>query len=51
VLDEYAVAPYDDAELYRLRAFGVTDIEDDASVLLAPEVLADPEGNEFCLVR
>ncbi|MFI6320262.1 VOC family protein [Nonomuraea sp. NPDC050556] len=96
VLDGYAVAPYDEAELARLRANGVDDPEDDPTVLveaasgprlwfqLVPEpkavknrlhldlrdddverlvglgatvvgtrpgwvVLADPEGNEFCL--
>ncbi|MFC8733060.1 VOC family protein [Luteimicrobium sp. NPDC057192] len=100
-LEGYAVAPYDDAELARLRALGVTDVADDPTVLvepadggprlwfqrvpegkvvknrvhldlLAPDlegevgrltalgatvlarhadhvVLADPEGNEFCL--
>ncbi|TDC76816.1 VOC family protein [Streptomyces hainanensis] len=100
-LDGYAVAPYDDAELARLRAAGITSTEDDPTVLvettgggprlwfqLVPEarsaknrvhldlraadpeaeirrltalgatvrarhadntVLADPEGNEFCL--
>ncbi|MFB9238661.1 hypothetical protein ACFFWC_24560 [Plantactinospora siamensis] len=36
-LDGYAVAPYDDAELARLRANGIGDL------------LADPEGNEFCV--
>lgn len=101
VLDGYAVAPYDDEELARLRALGVHDPEDDPSVLVegpagaprlffnrvpepktvknrvhldvrAPDrdaevarlvaagasqvgrhenwvVLADPEGNEFCV--
>ena len=96
VLDGYEVAPYDDAELERLRAAGIDDPEDDPSVLveapgngprlwfqLVPEekvvknrvhvdvygdadeliargatlidrlprwtVLADPEGNEFCV--
>jgi hypothetical protein len=102
VLDGYAVAPYDEAELARLRANGIVDVEDDPTVLveradgaaprlffqLVPEpktaknrlhldlratdptaevrrlvdlgarvlaehdgfvVLADPEGNEFCL--
>jgi hypothetical protein len=101
VLDGYAVAPYDDAELARLRTLGVHDPEDDPSVLVegpagaprlffdrvpepktvknrvhldlrAPDrdaevarlvaagavevgrhenwvVLADPEGNEFCV--
>ena len=34
VLDGYAVAPYDDAELDRLRALGITDIEDDPTVLV-----------------
>lgn len=103
VLDGYAVAPYDAAELARLRALGITSVEDDPTVLveagpgeprlffqLVPEakvvknrlhldlrsddagreldlitglggrllathddhhVLADPEGNEFCLQR
>jgi Glyoxalase-like domain len=103
-LDDYAVAPYDDAELARLRVLGIDDVEDDPSVLLMPRspdrpriwfqrvpeaksvknrvhldlrcadialeagrlidlgarviavreeltVLADPEGNEFCLIR
>jgi hypothetical protein len=102
VVDGYRVAPYDDAELERLRANGITDPEDDPSVLVesdpgvrprlwfqrVPEpkrvknrvhldlrasdrvaevarlvglgasvidefdgwtVLADPEGNEFCV--
>ncbi|MFJ3406016.1 VOC family protein [Promicromonospora sp. NPDC090134] len=101
VLDGYAVAPYDDEELARLRTLGVHDPEDDPSVLVegpagaprlffnrvpepktvknrvhldvrAPDrdaevarlvaagasevgrhedwvVLADPEGNEFCV--
>jgi hypothetical protein len=103
-LDGYAIAPYDHAEIERLRAMGIDDVEDDPSVLvqgpgleprfffqLVPEsktvknrvhvdlrcddmdaetarlvalgarvlattgptdnwvVLADPEGNEFCL--
>ncbi|WP_042394428.1 VOC family protein [Streptacidiphilus carbonis] len=100
-LDGYTVAPYDDAELARLRSLGITRPEDDPTVLveaadggprlwfqLVPEprsvknrvhvdllaedpeaeirrltglgatvqarhsdnvVLADPEGNEFCL--
>jgi hypothetical protein len=99
VLDDHAVAPYDDAELERLRANGIDSPEDDPSVLLAgtPRIwlrrvseskvvrnrlhldlraadptaelnrlvqlgatvdgrfehgvrLADPEGNEFCLI-
>ncbi|MFD4600815.1 VOC family protein [Streptomyces sp. NPDC058464] len=102
VLDDYAVAPYDDTELARLRALGFDGPEDDPTVLLEPvsggaprlwfqlvpeqkqvknrvhpdvtttdmeaetvrltdlgatvlarhadhTVLADPEGNEFCL--
>ncbi|MFD0318950.1 VOC family protein [Streptomyces flavalbus] len=100
-LDGYAVAPYDEAELARLRSLGITRTEDDPTVLVeradggprlwfqrVPEVkvvknrvhldlraadpgaevrrltalgatvrarhadnvvLADPEGNEFCL--
>ncbi|AQZ66476.1 unnamed protein product [[Actinomadura] parvosata subsp. kistnae] len=98
-LDAYEVAPYDEAELARLRSIGVDDPEDDPTVLVeggpvrlwfqrVPErkivknrlhldlraddpdaemerllglgaelvrthddwtVLADPEGNEFCL--
>ncbi|MGP4110660.1 VOC family protein [Streptomyces sp. 4N509B] len=103
-LEGYAVAPYDAAELARLRAFGIEDPEDDPTVLVEPQgprnggprlwfqrvpepktgknrlhldllthnveveiarltelgakvlsrheqitILADPEGNEFCL--
>jgi hypothetical protein len=33
-LDGFQVAPYDDAELARLRADGITDPEDDPSVLV-----------------
>jgi hypothetical protein len=33
-LDGYRVAPYDEAELARLRAVGVDDPEDDPSVLV-----------------
>jgi hypothetical protein len=33
-LDGYEVAPYDDAELARLRALGVEDPEDDPTVLV-----------------
>lgn len=105
VLEDYEVAPYDDAEIKRLRQLGVDDPEDDPTVLVecrvrgprlwfqsVPEaktvknrghldlgcddvdnelerlralgatvlpdqpsdtliVLADPEGNEFCLLR
>ncbi|MGP3935663.1 VOC family protein [Nonomuraea sp. KM88] len=34
VLDGYAVAPYDEAELARLRADGIDDPEDDPTVLV-----------------
>jgi hypothetical protein len=34
VLDGYAVAPYDEAELKRLRANGIDDPEDDPTVLV-----------------
>jgi hypothetical protein len=37
VLDGYAVAPYDQAELERLRANGIDDPEDDPSVLVVAE--------------
>ncbi|HUQ39510.1 MAG TPA: VOC family protein [Acidimicrobiales bacterium] len=103
VLDGYAVAPYDEAEVTRLAGLGIDDPEDDPNVLVeaaggprlwftqVPEgklvknrvhldlrcadveaesnrlvalgarflspwpdgegiVMADPEGNEFCLV-
>ncbi|ADD45964.1 VOC family protein [Stackebrandtia nassauensis] len=33
-VDGYAVAPYDDEELARLRSFGITDTEDDPTVLV-----------------
>ena len=33
-LDDYEVAPYDEAELARLRSIGVDDPEDDPSVLV-----------------
>ena len=35
-LDNYDVAPYDDDELDRLRSIGVTDVEDDPTVLVEP---------------
>jgi hypothetical protein len=35
-LDGYRVAPYDQAELDRLRQQGITDVEDDPSVLVEP---------------
>jgi Glyoxalase-like domain len=37
VLDGYAVAPYDEAELTRLRAAGIDSPEDDPTVLVEPE--------------
>ncbi len=33
-LDGYAVAPYDDAEVARLAALGIHDLEDDPTVLV-----------------
>lgn len=39
-LDDYEVAAYDDAELGRLRGLGISDPEDDPTVL----VEADPGG-------
>src|ERR1700693_4106736 len=33
-LDGYAIAPYDDAEIARLRSLGIHDIEDDPAVLI-----------------
>jgi hypothetical protein len=41
-LDGYAVAPYDDVELARLRAKGINDPEDDPSVLVEPAVPGAP---------
>ena len=35
-IDGYRVAPYDDAELARLRSIGVNDPEDDPVVLVEP---------------
>jgi Glyoxalase-like domain len=35
-LDDYDVAPYDEAELARLRAAGIYDTEEDPSVLVEP---------------
>lgn len=50
-LDGYQVAPYDDAELARLWANGIDGPEE---VLAEHErfvTLADPQGNEFCVLR
>lgn len=41
-MDGYSVAPYDDEELARLRANGVTDPEEDPSVLVEPPVPGAP---------
>ncbi|MQY32705.1 hypothetical protein SRB17_06590 [Streptomyces sp. RB17] len=41
-LDGYAVAPYDDAELARLRSLGITSTEDD--VLPVPDRLITTSG-------
>jgi hypothetical protein len=41
-LDEYDVAPYDDAELDRLRGLGIFDPEDDPGVLVEPGPAAGP---------
>ena len=39
VLDDYEIAPYDEAEIERLRGIGVDDVEDDPAVLVeAPGV-------------
>jgi hypothetical protein len=46
VLDGYAVAPYDEEELARLRALGIDDPEDDPTVLLE-----STDGPRLWLVR
>jgi hypothetical protein len=35
-LEDYRVAPYDDGELARLRSMGITDVDDDPTVLVEP---------------
>jgi hypothetical protein len=45
-LDGYAVAPYDEEELARLRALGIDDPEDDPTVLLE-----SADGPRLWLVR
>jgi Glyoxalase-like domain len=35
-IDDYQLAPYDDAELARLRSIGINDPEDDPTVLVEP---------------
>jgi hypothetical protein len=42
IVDGYRVAPYDEAELARLRANGVFDPEDDPTVLVEPDVAGRP---------
>ncbi|HEX9339306.1 MAG TPA: VOC family protein, partial [Pseudonocardiaceae bacterium] len=39
------------AELARLRALGATPVDVGQSGDVSWHVLADPEGNEFCLCR
>ena len=34
VLDDYEIAPYDDAEIARLKEMGIDDVEDDPGVLV-----------------
>ena len=41
-LDGYEVAPYDEAELDRLRAAGIYDPEDDPTVLVEPSAAGTP---------
>jgi Glyoxalase-like domain len=41
-LDDYDVAPYDEAELARLRSAGIYDTEDDPSVLVEPAAGTGP---------
>jgi hypothetical protein len=48
VLDGYRVAPYDDAEIARLAALGILDVEDDPSVLVEPE---DGVGSRYWFQR
>ena len=43
LLDGYAVRPYDQAEIDRLAALGLTPETD-------PTVMRDLEGNQFCIV-
>lgn len=38
LLHGYAVAPYDEAELNRLRSLGITSVEDDPTVLVEAEL-------------
>ena len=47
-LDGYRVAPYDSAELERLRGMGVVDLEDDPSVVVEPAL---GEGHRYLFMR
>jgi Glyoxalase-like domain len=47
-LDGYAIAPYDDAEIERLRGLGIDDIEDDPSVMVEA---ASGTGPRLCFQR
>jgi hypothetical protein len=47
-LDGYRVAPYDSAELERLRDMGVFDLEDDPSVVVEPAL---GEGPRYLFMR
>jgi hypothetical protein len=42
ILDGYAIAPYDEAELERLRGLGVYDTEEDPNVLVEPGTAGRP---------
>jgi hypothetical protein len=42
VLEDYAVAPYDQVELDRLHAAGIDDLEDDPTVLVEPQAGGTP---------
>jgi hypothetical protein len=44
-LDDYEIRPYDDAEIQRLATVGLTPEAD----YVDHTVMADPQGNEFCL--
>jgi Glyoxalase-like domain len=50
-LDDYQVAPYDDAELERLRAKGIYDVNDDPTVLVEPAAAAQPGSDAANTVR
>jgi hypothetical protein len=43
-LGGYQVAPYDEAELARLRAKGIFDVEDDPVVVVEPDPAGDRAG-------